>query len=180
MVVSAKHPTGWSILKIVRENPKHLTVNFGGKRGRKLRQNYLSMTLEITGPDDGEVSVEPIIKGLTSQSESYTFSDSRGLIFSTQFAQPAILLAENAMFADMRERCLVPKNARFAGHSLGEYGSLSAVANFLSLRQLMDVVFYRGLTMQVAMERDENGRSNFGMAAVNPGRVGKGDSNSLI
>lgn len=158
-------------MKIVRDNPKTVTVNFGGKRGRKVRENYLNMTIESMGTN-GENILEPIIKDLTSNSESYTFSDPRGLLFSTQFAQPAILLAENAMFADMRNRGLVQENAQFAGHSLGEYGCLSAIADFLPLQKLMEVVFYRGLTMQLAMTRDETGRSDFAMAAVNPKRLG--------
>jgi malonyl CoA-acyl carrier protein transacylase len=33
-------------------------------------------------------------------------------------------------------------------------------------------MFYRGLTMQHAVERDEQGRSNCAMCAVNPSRVG--------
>ena len=37
----------------------------------------------------------------------------------------------------------------------------------------MSVVFYRGLTMQVAVERDESGRSNYAMCAVNPSRISK-------
>lgn len=43
----------------------------------------------------------------------------------------------------------------------------------MSIKTLMDVVFYRGLTMQVSIERDEFGETNFSMAAVNPKRVGK-------
>jgi len=38
---------------------------------------------------------------------------------------------------------------------------------------LVSVVFYRGLTMQVAVERDEQGRSNYSMCAVNPSRISK-------
>jgi fatty acid synthase subunit alpha len=38
---------------------------------------------------------------------------------------------------------------------------------------LVDVVFYRSLTMQPAVERDELSRSNYAMCAVNPSRVSK-------
>ena len=38
---------------------------------------------------------------------------------------------------------------------------------------LVDIVFYRGLTTQHTVERDEQGRSNYAMCAVNPSRVGK-------
>jgi fatty acid synthase subunit beta len=129
------------------------------------------MTIETIN-DDGTTDIKPILKGLTADSRSYTFSDDRGLVFSTQFAQPAILLLENAIFEDMRTAGLVQDGASFAGHSLGEYGCLSAVAGFMPLEKLMDVVFYRGLTMQVAMDRDGAGRTDYAMVAVSPRRVG--------
>lgn len=164
--------TGFSILYIVRCNPKTLTVHFGGKRGRKIRENYLVMETELTLPN-GTIVKTPILSGLTHESKSYTFSESRGLLFSTQFAQPAILLLQKATFEDMRARGLIQQNAIYGGHSLGEYGSLASFSGFMSTKTLMDVVFYRGLTMQVAMERDEHGETNFSMVAVNPKRVGK-------
>lgn len=137
------------------------------------------MTIETISPD-GQTITEPILKGLTRESKSYTFSESRGLVFSTQFAQPSILLLEKATFEDMRSKGLVQAGATFAGHSLGEYGALSALTDFMPLKTLMDVVFYRGLTMQVAMERDQHGRTDFSMVAVNPQRVGKCMSNNSL
>ncbi|RKO84190.1 acyl transferase, partial [Blyttiomyces helicus] len=56
--------------------------------------------------------------------------------------------------------------------SLGEYAGLAAVGEVLSVESLVDVVFYRGMTMQVAVPRDAEGRSDYGMCAVNPIRVG--------
>ncbi|KAE8442931.1 hypothetical protein EG329_002535 [Mollisiaceae sp. DMI_Dod_QoI] len=163
---------GWSILDIVRNNPKTLTVHFGGKRGRKIRENYLAMTIDVPQPD-GSMVTKQILSGLTRESRSYTFSEARGLLFSTQFAQPSILLLQKATFEDMRFKGVIQDTAVYAGHSLGEYGSLSAFSGFMSIKTLMDVVFYRGLTMQVSMERDEFGETNFSMVAVNPKRVGK-------
>lgn len=156
----------------MRNNPKVLTIHFRGKRGRKIRDSYLAMTTESTLPD-GSTITKPILKELTSQSTSYTFAESRGLIFSTQFAQPAITLLEKATFEDMQAKGLVQEGASFAGHSLGEYGALSAFAEFMPFELLINVVFYRGLAMQVAMERDEHGLTDFSMVAVNPSRVGK-------
>lgn len=130
------------------------------------------MTIESTLPDSGTVT-EPILKSLTPESTSYTFSDVRGLIFSTQFAQPAITLLEKATFEDMRSKGLVQESARFAGHSLGEYGALSSLADFIPFETLMGVCFYRGLAMQAAMARDEQGRTEYSMMAVSPIRVGK-------
>lgn len=164
--------TGWSILDIVRTNPKSLTISFGGPKGHRIRDNYLAMTIEKVLPD-GTTVTEPMLKDLTPDSSSYTFYEPRGLLFSTQFAQPAILLQEMATFLDMRARGLVQEGAPFAGHSLGEYGALAAMADFLPVETLVRVIFYRGLTMQVAMERDEFGRTEYGMAAANPGRVGR-------
>ena len=43
----------------------------------------------------------------------------------------------------------------------------------MPIESLVSVVFYRGLTMQVAVERDEQGRSNYTMCAVNPSRISK-------
>jgi fatty acid synthase subunit beta len=42
----------------------------------------------------------------------------------------------------------------FAGHSLGEYFALASIADVLPVSSLVDVVFYRGITMQRAVERD--------------------------
>jgi fatty acid synthase subunit beta, fungi type len=130
--------------------------------------------------EDGRIISKPILSGLSKNSRSYTFSESRGLLFSTQFAQPAILLLQKATFEDMRSKGFVQDGAQYAGHSLGEYGSLSAFSGFLSIKSLMDVVFYRGLTMQVSMKRDEYGDTGFSMVAANPKRVGKGKPISLV
>jgi fatty acid synthase subunit beta len=132
----------------------------------------MAMTIDSYRPD-GSVVKEPIIKDLTSESISYTFSDPRGLLFSTQFAQPIIVLLEQAAMADLKDRGIIQEGASFAGHSLGEYGALSAFAEFMRFEDLLQVVFYRGLAMQIAIERDDQGRTNFSMAAVNPIRVGE-------
>jgi fatty acid synthase subunit beta, fungi type len=116
-----------------------------------------------------------IIEGLTSTSTSYTFHDVRGLLYSTQFAQPALVLMQMAVFADMKSKGLIQKNAAFAGHSLGEYAALGAMTEFLPLEPLLDLVFYRGLVMQSAIEKDSLGQSDFSMVAVNPSRLSKGE-----
>ena len=163
---------GWSILDIVRNNPKTLTVRFGGKRGRQLRENYLNLSVKTTLAD-GRTVTEPLLKSLNHHSTSYAFVDAQGLLYSTQFAQPAITILEKASFEDMRSKGLVQESASFAGHSLGEYGALSSVADFIPFKALMGICFYRGLAMQGAMERDEEGRTEYAMVAVNPARVGK-------
>jgi len=80
----------------------------------------------------------------------------------------------------MRAKGFIQDGATYAGHSLGEYGSLSAFSGFLPMNDLMDVVFYRGLSMQLAMEREENGETGYSMVAANPKRVGKGKNTLLL
>lgn len=163
---------GWSVLDIVQNNPTSHTVHFGGQRGRKLKQTYLSITTESVRPDGNRVQ-QCVLPGLTTESTSYTFTDPRGLLYSTQFAQPAILLFEAAVFADLRAGGYVSQNAVYAGHSLGEYGALSALARNIPVGALAELAFYRGLMMQASVaNRDQGAVATYGMVAVNPARVG--------
>ena len=109
---------GWSILDIVRNNPKTLTVRFRGKGGRQILQNYLKPTTEATLPD-GRTITKPLLKALYHECTSYTFADAEGLICPTRFAQPAITVLEKASFEDMRSKGQIRDDASFAGHSLG-------------------------------------------------------------
>ncbi|OJZ81593.1 hypothetical protein ASPFODRAFT_172538 [Aspergillus luchuensis CBS 106.47] len=159
---------GWSVLDIVKNNPKSVTVHFGGKRGRQIRHNYLAITTETVLADGSRVET-PVLQGLSPCSTSYTFTDSRGLLYSTQFAQPAILLFEAAAVADLRSRGYISPDAMYAGHSLGEFGALSALSNSIPMGPLVELAFYRGLMMQASVAED-NGNA-YGMVAVNPKRV---------
>ncbi|PWY86567.1 putative fatty acid synthase subunit beta [Aspergillus sclerotioniger CBS 115572] len=170
---------GFSILQIVQDNPKELTIHFGGPHGRRIRERYQAMRVDSISPDGQPIS-KPVLPGLTSTTRSHTFREPRGLIYSTQFAQPAITILEKAIFEDMRARGLIQEGAPFAGHSLGEYGALASIAEFMPFPSFMDVVFYRGLAMQLAMERDEAGMTEYSMVAVNPRRVGPAITESSI
>ncbi|EEH21369.2 hypothetical protein PABG_03585 [Paracoccidioides brasiliensis Pb03] len=163
---------GLSIINIVKNNPQELTIHFGGPRGKIIRQNYMSMTFETVNAD-GSIKSERIFKDVNENSTSYTYRSPTGLLSATQFTQPALTLMEKASFEDMRSKGLVQRDSSFAGHSLGEYSALAALADVMSIESLVSVVFYRGLTMQVAVERDEQGRSNYSMCAVNPSRISK-------
>ncbi|AEO70742.1 uncharacterized protein THITE_2122457 [Thermothielavioides terrestris NRRL 8126] len=163
---------GFAITNIVKNNPKELTIHFGGKRGKLIRKNYMDMTFE-TVMADGSIKSERIFKEITEKTTSYTFRSPNGLLSATQFTQPALTLMEKASFEDMKAKGLVPRDSTFAGHSLGEYSALAALADVMPIESLVSVVFYRGLTMQVAVERDASGRSNYGMCAVNPSRINK-------
>jgi fatty acid synthase subunit beta len=163
---------GFAITEIVKNNPKELTIHFGGPRGKAIRQNYMSMTFESVNAD-GSVKSEKIFKEVSDNTTSYTYRSPTGLLSATQFTQPALTLMEKASFEDMRSKGLVQRDSSFAGHSLGEYSALAALAEVMPIESLVSVVFYRGLTMQVAVERDEQGRSNYSMCAVNPSRISK-------
>ncbi|KIW08510.1 uncharacterized protein PV09_01404 [Verruconis gallopava] len=163
---------GFKITHIVKNNPKELTIHFGGPRGKAIRQNYMAMTFETVGAD-GTVKSEKIFKEIDENTTSYTYRSPTGLLSATQFTQPALTLMEKASFEDMRHKGLVQNDSTFAGHSLGEYSALAALAEVMPIESLVSVVFYRGLTMQVAVERDEQGRSNYSMCAVNPSRISK-------
>ncbi|KIH88860.1 fatty acid synthase subunit beta, fungi type [Sporothrix brasiliensis 5110] len=163
---------GFAITNIVKNNPKELTIHFGGPRGKLIRQNYMAMTFE-TVMADGSIKSERIFKDINETTSSYTYRSPTGLLSATQFTQPALTLMEKASFEDMKAKGLVPRDSTFAGHSLGEYSALAALADVMPIESLVSVVFYRGLTMQVAVERDASGRSNYSMCAVNPSRISK-------
>ncbi|OIW28344.1 beta subunit of fatty acid synthase [Coniochaeta ligniaria NRRL 30616] len=161
---------GFAITNIVKNNPKELTIHFGGPRGKAIRQNYMAMTFETVAAD-GSIKSERIFKDINESTTSYTYRSPTGLLSATQFTQPALTLMEKASFEDMKSKGLVPRDSTFAGHSLGEYSALAALADVMPIESLVSVVFYRGLTMQVAVERDASGRSNYSMCAVNPSRI---------
>ncbi|KAJ3255887.1 3-oxoacyl-[acyl-carrier-protein] synthase [Boothiomyces macroporosus] len=161
----------FSIIDIVKNNPKSKTIHFGGLLGQAIRDRYMAMTYD-TVDSEGNINRMSLFPDITLSSMSYTFSSPTGLLFSTQFAQIALVVTEKAAFEDMKEKGLVPEGTSpFAGHSLGEYAALAAVNDFLTINSLCDIVFYRGLTMQRAVERDSQNRSNYAMCAVNPSRV---------
>ncbi|EFW18012.1 putative PKS/NRPS-like protein biosynthetic cluster [Coccidioides posadasii str. Silveira] len=162
---------GFSVIDVIRQNPSKLTVHFRTAKGRRVRENYLAITRRVV--ENGREVQVPIMAGLTPESESYTFHNPTGLLFSTQFAQPAISLMNLAEMARLESRGLVQSDATFAGHSLGEYSALAACAGVLSVEDLIALTFYRGVVMQNMMDGDTTGQTDFSMVAVNPSRVKK-------
>ncbi|KAJ2611506.1 fatty acid synthase alpha subunit Lsd1 [Coemansia sp. RSA 1365] len=157
---------GFSLLHIIRNNPHELTVHFGGKAGAQIRRNYMAFTRRVA---NGKQMV-PLFPEITANSRQYTFLSPTGLLHATQFAQPAIMMFDVAVTADMRARGVFVDDALFAGHSLGEYGALAAF-RMMALEDIVDITFIRGMTMQATVERDHNHRSAFAMVAANPSRV---------
>jgi len=170
---------GFSILEIVKYNPKDKTVHFGGIKGQAIRQHYMEMSYDTTDKD-GHVKTLPLFADIDIRTPKYTFSHINGLLFATQFAQIALVVTEKAAFEDMRAKGFVQTDCAFAGHSLGEYSALASIADVLAISALVDVVFYRGITMQRAVEHDSENRSNYAMCAVNPSRISKSFSNAAL
>lgn len=75
-----------------------------------------------------------------------------------------------ARFSDLTSKGLIQEGASFAGHSLGEYAALSALGGRMPIEKLVAISWVRGLTMQLGVERDARGRSDFSMCAVNPSK----------
>ncbi|KAF1805804.1 fatty acid synthase [Mucor lusitanicus] len=170
---------GFSIIDIVRNNPKEKTIHFGGPKGERIRQNYMSLLYDVVAAD-GTINTLPLFPTIDEYSSFYKFVSPNGLLSATQFTQPALTLMEKAAFEDMRAKELIQSNCAFAGHSLGEYSALAAVGDILPLNSLVDVVFYRGMSMQSAVTRDSQGRSDYSMVAVNPARVSKTFSDAAL
>ena len=116
---------------------------------------------------DGVVRTLPLFGDINVRTQRYTFSHHTSLFFVTQFTQITLVVAEKAAFEDMQSK----DNAIFASHSLGEYSALASVASILPISSLVEVVFYRGITMQCAAERDSPNCSNYAMCAMKPSRI---------
>ncbi|KAJ2819687.1 fatty acid synthase alpha subunit Lsd1, partial [Coemansia furcata] len=168
---------GVSLLNIVQTNPKELTVHFGGRKGKAIRHNYLSLTRRRSSDKD---DVVPLFPEIMPSSLSYTYRSPTGLLNSTQFTQVILITFAMAAVADMRANSLVQEDAAFAGHSLGEYSALMAVSNLFTLEGVLEIGFFRGMLMQSAVERDAQGRSQYGMAAVDPSRLGRGVDDGVL
>ena len=137
-----------------------------------MRENYLA--LRYLAPDGSRLKSTPIFPGLDRNSTSHTFRSDTGLLSATQFTQPALTLMEIAIYEDLKSRGVVSPTAAFAGHSLGEYAAIAAFGGLFPVETLMAVAFYRGLTMQISVQRDSLGRSAYTMCALNPSKLSPG------
>ncbi|ORX72734.1 hypothetical protein DL89DRAFT_264942 [Linderina pennispora] len=150
---------GVSLLTIVRSNPKAYRVKFDGKLGAKIRANYLSLVRH----DGGYAAC--LFPGISEASASYTHRCANGLLNAALFTQPIQTVMSIA-------QGLIQKGAAFAGHSLGEFGSLAAIAEIVSIEDAVDIALYRGLLLHSSVARDSNGLSEYAMVSVNPKCVG--------
>lgn len=84
------------------------------------------------------------------------FSGSQETLNKTENAQPAITATSLACFSVFNEKYKYFKPSVTAGHSLGEYTSLSA-ANALSISDTIRLVSERGRLMQIACDKNPGG-----------------------
>ena len=102
--------------------------------------------------------------------EEFTHPD--GALFLTQFTQVAMATLGCAQIAELGEAGVKSHDTFFAGHSVGEYNALAAYAQVLSLEAVVEIVYARGLTMHRLVDRDGQGNSNYGLAALRPNKIG--------
>ena len=110
---------GFSIVEIVKDNPKEKTIHFSDIKGQAIRQRYMDVTYD-TMDKDGHVKTLPLFADIDVRCPKYTFSHPGGLLFATQFAQIALVVTEKAAFEDMHVKGFVQKDWTFAQ---GVFGS---------------------------------------------------------
>lgn len=99
-----------------------------------------------------------------------------GLLHLTAFTQVALAVLASAQVAELREVGLLPPELTdglvTAGHSLGEYNALSALAGVVSLEAVVEVVYARGAAMHRLVPRDARGESGYRMGVLRPAAAG--------
>ncbi|TFY74378.1 hypothetical protein EWM64_g9633, partial [Hericium alpestre] len=158
---------GFSIVEIVKDNPKEKTIHFGGIKGQVIRQRYMDMTYD-TMNKDGDVKTLPLLTDVNVR-----------MLSTPSATHPDCCSPRNSHRSRSwsrsvpRSRTCVGLRAAFVGHSLEEYSALASITDVLLICLLVDVIFYHGITMQSAVEHDSQDCSNCAMCAVNPSRISK-------
>jgi fatty acid synthase len=99
-----------------------------------------------------------------------------GVLYLTQFTQVAMATVAAAQVAEMREQGAFVEGAIACGHSVGEYTALACVTGVYELEALLEVVFHRGSKMHDIVPRDDQGRSNYRLAAIRPSQIDLDDA----
>jgi len=141
-------------MEFIWENSKKKTIHFSGIKGQAIHERYMEMTYDMTDKD-GNVKSLSLFVDINVRVLQHTFMHPKGLLFATQFAQIALAIMSRTAFEDLLSKGFVQPDATFAGHSLGDFSALASIADILPNSYLVDVVFYHGLTMPCAVERDE-------------------------
>lgn len=101
-----------------------------------------------------------------------TFRHPQGVLHLTQFTQVALAVVAYAQTERLRAEDTLAPTSYFAGHSLGEYTALASLANIFDLEGVIDIVYSRGSAMGSLVPRDEEGNSEYAMAALRPNMAG--------
>ena len=104
-----------------------------------------------------------------------TYNHPDGVLYLTQFTQVAMATLGVAQIAELKESGGFVEGAITCGHSVGEYNALAACAGVLPLEAVLEVVFQRGEAMHHLVPRDDQGRSDYRMAAIRPSQFGLAD-----
>ncbi|KAJ2832438.1 fatty acid synthase alpha subunit Lsd1 [Coemansia erecta] len=166
---------GLPLLKLVRSNTPQHTVYFEDESGEFVLANYLAVKAMLP-----ENQRHTDMSAIDTDTRNYTVTSPTGLLNATQITQPALIAFAFAAIADMQAHGLIQTNAMFAGHSLGELCALATLSNVFTLEDVLDLALFRGLLMQSAVPRDEQGYSGFGMVAVNPSRIGASFNEDML
>ena len=63
---------GFSIVDIVKNNPKEKTIHFGGIKGQAIRQRYMDMSYDAMDKD-GNVKTLPLFADINARTPQYTY-----------------------------------------------------------------------------------------------------------
>ena len=63
---------GFSIVEIVKNNPKEKAIHFGGIKGQAIRQRYMDMSYDVMDKD-GNVKMLPLFADINAHTPQYTY-----------------------------------------------------------------------------------------------------------
>ena len=111
-----------------------------------------------------------ILKIVRDNPTSYAMEDKvwyhpKGVLNLTQFTQVALVTKSIADWEVLKKKSLISSDCMYAGHSLGEFSSL-ACTGIISIEEVTQIVYQRGLAMQHFVPRDKEGKSPFGMSVI--------------
>eukprot|EP00808_Paulinella_micropora_P024899 g5996.t1 len=176
---------GFSLLDIVKTNPSRVWISFrtpGSDNGTRWKSRWAALQTSRVDAQ-GNVTWKPLFPQLQDpECNHLVWETPQGALFQTQFQQPAIVTLEMASYTSMINmgvtRGTVPRGT-FAGHSAGEFGALTAMLPEIPPEAMAELVMLRGLFMQSTVDRDEHGRSKYGMTAVMMDRLNNMDEDKL-